>query len=298
MILGKAKSRKTFFVTIMLAAWVRNGLVLNKVQGSLPPDQRMLLHFDTEQGGFHVQRAAQRVLRLAGKKQSGNYQAFGLRRFDPDTRLALIEHAIYNTPGLGVVVIDGIRDLAALGINDEQGATELTSRLLRWTEEKQIHVVVVLHQNKNDGNARGHLGTELVNKAETVLSVTKDAKAREMSTVEALFTRDIDPEPFGFEIAPDGLPQLTQARAPMKANKPNSKEYRPADYADSFHLGRLKMVFAQKGMLGYTEFCKGLKEVYGVGDNIVKQRLVPYMQEQEREWVKKSGTAYYLANTS
>ena len=32
----------------------------------------------------------------------------------------------------------------------------------------------ILHQNKGDENARGHIGTELNNKAETVLLVEKD----------------------------------------------------------------------------------------------------------------------------
>ena len=66
----------------------------------------------------------------------------------------------------------------------------IASKLLKWTEEKNIHVVTVLHQNKNDGNARGHLGSELVNKAETVLSVTKDSKEKDISIVEAEYCRN------------------------------------------------------------------------------------------------------------
>ena len=34
----------------------------------------------------------------------------------------------------------------------------------------------LLHQNKGDEHARGHIGTELSNKAETVLQVEKDEK--------------------------------------------------------------------------------------------------------------------------
>ena len=37
-----------------------------------------------------------------------------------------------------------------------------------------IHTI--LHQNKGEEHARGHIGTELSNKAETVLQVEKDEK--------------------------------------------------------------------------------------------------------------------------
>ena len=45
---------------------------------------------------------------------------------------------------------------------------------MQWTDDRQIHIHTILHQNKGDENARGHIGTELNNKAETVLLVEKD----------------------------------------------------------------------------------------------------------------------------
>jgi hypothetical protein len=63
-----------------------------------------------------------------------------------------------------------------------------------------------LHQNKSDTNARGHIGTELINKAETVLSVTRSDKDKEVSVVEPQQCRNREPEPFGFEINKEGLP--------------------------------------------------------------------------------------------
>mgnify|MGYP007001916110 CR=1 FL=1 len=42
-----------------------------------------------------------------------------------------------------------------------------------WSETKGIHIFTVLHENKIDNNVRGHIGTELQNKSETVISVRK-----------------------------------------------------------------------------------------------------------------------------
>ena len=62
---------------------------------------------------------------------------YGLRSLKPSERLEIIEHAIYNTDNLGVVVIDGIKDLVT-SINDESEATMIASKLLKWTEELGI----------------------------------------------------------------------------------------------------------------------------------------------------------------
>jgi len=85
----------------------------------------------------------------------------------------------------------------------------IASKLLKWTEEQGIHIIAVLHQNKSDNNARGHLGTELINKAETVLSVTKADGNNEISIVQAEQCRNREPEPFAFEIV-DGMPVLAE----------------------------------------------------------------------------------------
>ena len=69
---------------------------------------------------------------------------------------------------LGFVVIDGIRDLV-YDINSPSEATCVISKLMQWTDEYQIHLHTILHQNKSDENARGHIGTEINNKAETVI---------------------------------------------------------------------------------------------------------------------------------
>lgn len=56
-------------------------------------------------------------------------------------------------------------------INSPGESTRIISKLMQWTDEKQIHLHTILHQNKGDENARGHIGTELNNKAESVLLV-------------------------------------------------------------------------------------------------------------------------------
>ncbi len=79
---------------------------------------------------------------------------------------------------------------------------------MTWTGERDIHIHTVLHQNKGDENARGHIGTELSNKAETVLQVEKDENNPDISKVKAAHIRAVDFEPFAFRINGEALPEL------------------------------------------------------------------------------------------
>jgi hypothetical protein len=290
MLIGKAKSRKTFFVLTMLAAWIRNGLVLSKFKGFLPENQTTVLHFDTEQGKYHAQKTVRRALKLAGCETDSDFKAYGLRKYPPAVRLKMIERKIYTTPKLGIVVIDGIRDLAALGINDEEQATDLATKLLKWTEEKQIHIMVVLHQNKNDTNARGHLGTELVNKAETVLSVTKDPTSKQLSVVEAQYCRDKEFEPFAFEIDGTGLPVLMGV--PMVDTQSQKKtEFTPDEVPERTHLETLAEVFAIQPEYGYDALWRQVKQSLNkrsikVANNRAKQIVTFY---KDQRWITQPG---------
>lgn len=195
-IIGKPKAKKSFLVVLALAA-----AMAKKAQGitvDLPSDNDTVLLFDTEQSRPDVVRSLRRVAALSGQHPF-NLKAYGLRKYPPAHRFEAVEKIIDRTEGVGLVVIDGIKDLVT-SINDEEQATKITSALLRWTEERNIHVVIVLHQNKGDLHARGHVGTEITNKAETVISVTVDKNDPAVSHVKCDYSRDREFEPFSFRV--------------------------------------------------------------------------------------------------
>ena len=225
LVIGKAKSKKSFLLTAVISTALSGRVILNNIIGRLKHDKRKVLFFDTEQSKYHVQQSIRRICKQTGVENPENLEAYGLRPLNYSERLKAIEQAIHKTENLGMVVIDGIRDLVT-SINDEEQATILTSKLLKWTEEKGIHIIVVLHQNKGDNNARGHLGTELINKAETVLAVTRVEHNNNISIVEPQQCRNREPEVFGFEII-DGLPIAAEEglyAVTTKGRKPNPLE--------------------------------------------------------------------------
>ena len=182
---GKAKAKKTFNVCALVAAALINGQVL-EYRASFPETKRNILYFDTEQSPYHCQLVMQRILHLAGlplDREPQHLHFSHLRAIaEPEIRRAIIRYAIYHTPDVGLVIIDGIRDLMH-DINRSTEATKLGGDLMQWTGEQNIHIQTALHLNKGDDNARGHIGIELNNKAESVLLIARDNADADRSIV-------------------------------------------------------------------------------------------------------------------
>ncbi|PKG44053.1 AAA family ATPase [Psychroflexus sp. MES1-P1E] len=249
LIIGKAKSRKSFFINIAVSAVLNNDILLSQFRGALPQDKRKVIYFDTEQGKYHVQLALKRICKQI-RVDIPEDLVYYLRSEKPSERLKIIEDIIYNTENLGFVVIDGIKDLVT-SINDEGEATMIASKLLKWTEEKNIHITTVLHQNKSDNNARGHIGTELINKAETVLAVSKNEQDKDISIVEAQQCRNREPEPFAFEINEDGLPVIVEDFE-IRTETKNSK-FDITELEDFKKYQLLTEVFSKGDNFNYSE---------------------------------------------
>ena len=262
---GKAKAKKTFNVSAIVAAALVNGQVL-EYQASFPESKRTILYFDTEQSPYHCQLVMQRILKLAKlpiDKEPQNLRFSHLRAIaDPNERREIIRYAIYNTPNVGLVVIDGIRDLM-LDINNSTEATKLVGDLMQWTSEQNIHIQTVLHLNKGDDNARGHIGTELNNKAETVLQVTKDNTLPERSIVAPAIIRSKPFDKFAFQLKEmeDGMcvPEIDHL---YSDNECKSHRYSYHKLSDTEHRNALKQTFVTSEVLSYGEIIAALKKAY------------------------------------
>ena len=159
---GKAKSKKTFNISAIVAAALKNDEVL-KYSAYLPPNKRKILYVDTEQSKYHCHKVMERILRLAGlptDKDRDDFVFIVLREQTPDKRKQIIGYMLENMPDVGLLIIDGIRDLM-YDINSPSESTDLINLLMRWSSGYNLHIHTVLHLNKGDDNTRGHIGTEL-----------------------------------------------------------------------------------------------------------------------------------------
>ena len=207
---GSAKSKKTFNGSAIVAAALSNKKVL-QYRGALTPDKENILYFDTEQSRYHALKVFKRIATLSGlsnEEIARRVKFCALRKYSATDRMAIIEKLIADTDNLGLVVIDGIRDLI-FDINATTEANDIVTTLSMWTEERNFHLHTVIHQNKNDANARGHIGTEITNKTETILKII-NVKEQGYSKVEASNAREIEFDTFAFRINQNALPELVE----------------------------------------------------------------------------------------
>lgn len=292
LLIGKAKSKKTFFLTGWLAALISDNTIL-KIRGHLPKNKCIVALFDCEQSLYYAQKTARRVLQLS-QTDGATFIAISLRKYEPAERLEIIEYFLYNTPNIGFVAIDGIRDLIR-DINSPEEATMIASKLLKWTEELNIHITCVLHMNKGDNNARGHVGTELINKAQTVLSIAKDEQNPEFSIVSNEFARDIEFEPFAFYINDHSLPELVPDYKPKAKQKTTQSAVNPSLMSLEQHYEILHGVFNSESQLSYSNLWHGIKAIYSdsdtrIGDNTAKDFVAYYKKISAIEITGTHGT--------
>lgn len=174
---GKAKSGKTFFLSILMAACLtQKVLELERFlkEGADDADIGALrvLWIDTEQSQQSTQEILRdRIIPLSAKSKSltkdlnSTFYAFNLRGLGFDKRQKMVETAI-RTIMPDIAIIDGIKDLMT-DINDAVQATLIMEKLMALAKVQNCCIVCVLHQNKGeqDRNMRGSIGTELTNKA-------------------------------------------------------------------------------------------------------------------------------------
>jgi len=171
---GHEKSGKSYVLSHIEASGI--GQIAELMNFSLDLDGGVLLHFDTEQSKFFYQKTQRRILDLAGVGgNSSKFIPYHHRKFTAAERVELISYYIENTPNVSVVVIDGFVDLV-VDYNSLEKVNALMQRLMQWSDQYNILILGVLHLNKGDGKIRGHIGTEMKNKFDFIISVNHQSR--------------------------------------------------------------------------------------------------------------------------
>jgi hypothetical protein len=213
-ITGMAKSRKTFLITSIVVAFLSDTGFLG--MNSDLPTKRVLL-IDTEQSRTFVQRLIRRIYRLMKwdfeDDVKDRLRVLSLRELTPEKRLEVVKSTIESyKPTL--VFIDGSADLIN-DTNNVEDSTMLVNELMRISTDEKCHICSVVHTNPNSEKTRGHFGSELQRKSETVMLVTREG---DTTTVKPQFTRNMEFAPFSFIINERGLPEATEVVQPKQEN--------------------------------------------------------------------------------
>lgn len=207
-VFGEQKSRKTFYLSNVMACAVGNTIIDERMRAYT--SEKNHLWFDTEQSKYYVSRIPYRVVKKLGKdKHPDNLQVYSIKRYRTDDRMRFIEYMIDKTENIGLVIIDGLRDLVH-DFNNLAECTDLVNNIMNWVDTKNCHICSVLHINPlhkgDDKKPRGHLGTELQNKIESSILIQKCKENPLSSIIKPRDFRDLGFEPFMLGIDADYVP--------------------------------------------------------------------------------------------
>ncbi|KAB4308654.1 AAA family ATPase [Bacteroides thetaiotaomicron] len=294
---GKAKAKKTFNVSAIVAASLAGRQVLN-YRAHLPEGKRRILYVDTEQSRFHCHNVLERILRLAGlptTTDNENLDFICLREYTPAVRIEVIDYALRQNKGYGLVIIDGIRDLM-LDINNAGESVEVINRMMEWSSRYDLHIHCVLHLNKGDNNVRGHIGTEMSNKAETVLVISKSNENPGISEVHALHIREKEFKPFAFTINETGLPVIAEVHSFGEPPKPKARTGF-TELSIEQHREALSAAFGEKPIRGFDNLLQSLMVSYeAIGfkrGRSVMIKLMQYLIDNLKLIIKRDKLFYY-----
>ena len=215
---AQMKNGKTFAAVMFASAFLAGTWEGDELQTLKTPEGIVIdggvLYVDTEQSKASTKKIRRRITKLfaiarnvsAGAKYSeGDYNAAAdalnrrlyvanVRAHNVETRRKHIAQMLEYAKGVKLVIIDGIKDIC----NDFNNIADVAATMdvvTRWALQYDVHILCVLHENPSSDKARGHLGTELYNKATEIINVKREENffrvtweaIREGAGVEPLF---------------------------------------------------------------------------------------------------------------
>lgn len=203
---GESKAGKSALLSAIIAK------VLNPNAQGFPiihteKTEYPILHFDTEQPIHrHKDNQQHHIMKRAGLTEyPKQLMSYNLRRLSVEERKLMIQELVESARiefgGVFMVIIDGLADFIQ-DTNDIKQSAAIVSWVLEMSSEYNCGVIVVIHLNPTPEGGfvkqRGHLGSELQRKTDTLLTVQKEPTSnKEESVLKAHYLRNGGIHAFG-----------------------------------------------------------------------------------------------------
>ncbi len=259
-----------------------------------------LLYVDTERNTKdQFPFALQKIIKKAGfspENQPENFDFISLIEVARENRLEVLQQYIdrlrETNSGHIIIVLDVITDLIS-NFNDPRESMKLIDYMNSLINTQNVTFLCIIHENPSSGDkARGHLGTEIMNKASLQMQIafekTKNNEDTDLIKVKYLKTRvGKRPEPFHL-VYSEMKKSLVVADDALIAEVDNSKKYHA--YIDSVTT-RLMVVLTAPMKRG--ELIEDLKGFFKCSKNTVLDRLKE-IYEKQLPITDKDGSVYNL----
>ena len=268
---GLPKSRKTTFAFYVAAAAIAQREMFD-ISVNITADEK-IIYIDTEQSAYDFSRQI-KFLKYAIRSQNlpVNFSAYLFRKYEPDQILNSV-YTIIKEQRPKILFIDNLTELV-INPNDIPESKKVIQFLKRVTGEFNLVIICLLHLGKGNLTTLGNLGSYADRGAQSALKVVFD-KDTQTSTLEAYLMRsDSFFNPITIAYDPEQK-QYTKTSDPQP--KQNSRKFVLMNLTDTDHRNRLAIIFKDSKQITYAELVEEIKKMYGVGTNIAKQQIIPYL---------------------
>ena len=271
-----AKSAKTFLTSIFMSSFLGN----TAFELSTPVTNGKVLCIDTEQANSTVLKCLNRVHTISDiSEENDNLVFLSVNEMSTTELIDLVREAIeYYSPDL--VILDGTVDLVA-NFNDIEESSNVVTIIRQLAIKHNCHIVNVLHEGKSNNQIRGHLGSFIKNKCETVFQLTKEG---DLVTVTPDATRHKPFVDWSFLINENGMPVYNgEVIAKPKESKATKN---PQSILTSVHEQILNKVFDIAPEQTYKQLRENIQERFAT---IVGTSLGITLGEQFVAFYKNNG---------
>ena len=281
-ITAQAKVGKSFLTKLIISACLEKSVFQNRLHSDMPEGRDKILYIDTEQSKFHVQLGLKQIRDITPSfsREAHRVDVYQFDAVSTDVRYSYVKELIYSKK-YSLVVLDGISDLS-IDTNDLKLVDKLVTDLRIWATECDLHIVNIIHLNPGDlsHKMKGHLGTKLADKSETVLGISIDKDNPSNRIVQSLASRNRKSDPFIFEITEEGNPNIIDSDIDFDFLK--QQKQTKSSVLKNKAIEILSDVFsdAEVDGIGYTDLVDRIKRAYlkittdTIGDNLVKKFIV------------------------
>lgn len=145
-------------------------------------DSKKALYIDCERTDIDVHTSWKRMMNRANTRETGAVIFMGMRMIAKfSERKKVIERVLNENPEIDLLIVDGAGDLV-LDTNSLMEAVELKAWLRSLTSLHALSILTTLHPNPGDNKPRGHLGSEMLREAQSILIIEKQGEIRKLTT--------------------------------------------------------------------------------------------------------------------
>lgn len=186
-----------------------------------------------------------------------------------------------------VIVLDVVTDCIE-NFNDPKESLKLIDLMNELINQKDVTFICVIHENPGGEKARGHLGTEIINKASQVIQIAFDGDSKELIVLKFLHSRNTKQIDSVYLRYDDDVKGLVEADHDLIEQTQISKQEKaPLDKVE---------IWIRNSMVGDVcrrDLISDLKLHFNCGEKTIEERLKSLIENEVIDKFNKGGKVYY-----